>query len=138
MLTGDFVFVASVGRPDLAGKTREWTADLWASLEAARCRWHGSLMVYPAHYGSENERRPARAVGAPFGQLLDRNDALRIRDAEAFAGWVAGHAASFPDAYRAIKAVNVGRRIVDDRSAEDLELGRNECALGGGRARPPS
>jgi glyoxylase-like metal-dependent hydrolase (beta-lactamase superfamily II) len=130
-LTGDFVFVSSAGRPDLAGKTREWTAALWDSLEAARRRWPRTLMIYPAHYGSESERRADHAIGAPFGQLLRENEALRITDGEAFARWVSSHTNVFPEAYRIIKAVNVGLHSVDDREAEELEAGRNECALGG-------
>jgi glyoxylase-like metal-dependent hydrolase (beta-lactamase superfamily II) len=133
-LTGDFVFVASVGRPDLAGKSREWTASLWNSLEAARRQWPDALMIYPAHYGSEDERRPDRTIGASFGELLQRNEALRIADGEAFARWVSSHTAVFPDAYRTIKAVNVGLHRVDDCQAEELEAGRNECALRGARA----
>lgn len=35
-LTGDFIFVRSIGRPDLAGKTAEWTVDLWNSLHAVK------------------------------------------------------------------------------------------------------
>jgi glyoxylase-like metal-dependent hydrolase (beta-lactamase superfamily II) len=37
--TGDFIFVASIGRPDLAGKTAEWTEQLWASLATRIARW---------------------------------------------------------------------------------------------------
>jgi len=133
-LTGDFIFVASVGRPDLAGKTREWTAALWNSLDGARRRWPRTLMIYPAHYRSESERRAGHAIGAPFGQLLRENEALRITDGEAFARWVLGHEAAFPEAYRTIKAVNVGLHPLDEGEAEELEAGRSECALGGGRA----
>jgi hypothetical protein len=91
-------------------------------------------MIYPAHYGLESERRPDRTIGAPFGELLQRNEALRIADGEAFARWVSSQTAVFPDAYRTIKAVNVGLHRVDDSQAEELEAGRNECALGGARA----
>ena len=39
--------------------------------------------------------------------------------------------ASFPESYRRIKAVNVGLAPVSETEAEELEVGRNECALGG-------
>jgi glyoxylase-like metal-dependent hydrolase (beta-lactamase superfamily II) len=131
-LTGDFLFVGSVGRPDLAGKSEQWTAQLWASLEAALREWPAAIMVYPAHYGSEAERRADRAVGAPLGELLRANEALRLGNAAAFARWVASRVGSFPEAYRRIKAVNVGLVEVGEREAEELDVGRNECALGGG------
>src|SRR5467141_3068375 len=64
-LTGDFLFVKSVGRPDLAGHSESWAKLLWQSLERARQTWPGDLLVLPAHYASEGERRADRAVAAP-------------------------------------------------------------------------
>jgi glyoxylase-like metal-dependent hydrolase (beta-lactamase superfamily II) len=130
-LTGDFIFVASIGRPDLAGKTREWSAQLWESLETARRSWSPDLTVYPGHYASDAERRPDRSVGAQFGVLLRENAALRILDRSVFAAWVEQSVGAFPESYRTIKAINVGLLDADERRAEELEVGRNECALGG-------
>jgi len=126
-LTGDFIFVGSVGRPDLGGKTEEWTGVLFGSLEAARRDWPGTLRIYPAHYGSAAERAPDHSVGGAFGDL--RNEPLRIDDAERFAQWIRARAGKFPDAYRRIKAINVGLESVEDAEADVLEAGRNECAL---------
>jgi glyoxylase-like metal-dependent hydrolase (beta-lactamase superfamily II) len=130
-LTGDFIFVASVGRPDLAGKTAEWTAQLWESLKAVKSAWSPDVTVYPAHYGSDSERGPDRAVGERFATLLEQNAALRFADRDAFTDWVEARAASFPEAYRKIKAVNIGLLPADEKEAQELEVGKNECALGG-------
>ena len=65
-LTGDFLFVASVGRPDLGGKAAEWARLLWRSVERVRRDWHGDLLVLPAHYTTETERRADRVVAARF------------------------------------------------------------------------
>jgi hypothetical protein len=54
---------------------------------------------------------------------------LRHEGAGGFAAWVASHVGEFPEAYRTIKAVNVGLNDVTDEQAEELEVGRNECAL---------
>jgi hypothetical protein len=43
---------------------------------------------------------------------------------------VNARAGTFPAQYRRIKAINVGLATVDDAEADDLEAGRNECALG--------
>jgi glyoxylase-like metal-dependent hydrolase (beta-lactamase superfamily II) len=131
-LTGDFLFVASIGRPDLAGKTAEWTVTLWKSVERAKREWPREMMIYPAHYGSAAERNVDLSVGMPFGRLLAENRSLGHETLDSFAAWVAGATSSFPDAYRTIKAVNVGLVDVTPIEAEELEMGRNECALGGG------
>jgi glyoxylase-like metal-dependent hydrolase (beta-lactamase superfamily II) len=129
--TGDFIFIESVGRPDLAGKEEEWTLKLWESLELARSEWQPHLAIYPAHYGSDDERQADRTIGAPLSALLQRNGALQIADRAAFIEWVLCRKASFPDAYRKIKAVNVGLLPVTGDEADELEVGKNECALGG-------
>ena len=89
-------------------------------------------MVYPAHYGLDSERRDRRVVGERFGTLLEENDALRFDDRNAFRAWVEAREASFPEAYRKIKGVNIGLFPVDEKEAQQLEVGKNECALGGG------
>lgn len=129
--TGDFIFIASVGRPDLAGKEEEWTLKLWESLELSRQEWSPSLRIYPAHYGSDEERQSDRSIGSPLGELLRTNGSLQIADRAAFIEWVLSKKASFPDAYRKIKAVNVGLLPVTSDEADELEVGKNECALGG-------
>jgi len=126
-LTGDFIFISSVGRPDLGGKTEEWTKVLFESLKAAKREWPVTLRIYPAHYGSATERASDRSVGAALGDL--KNEPLWIDDPVAFATWIRTRAGKFPDAYRRIKAINIGLESVEDAEADVLEAGRNECAL---------
>lgn len=129
-LTGDFIFVKSVGRPDLGGKTEEWTGVLWSSLVDAKRSWPGGLRIYPAHYGSAAERRGDNSVGARFEELCRDNEPLAINDPDSFRAWVMERAGKFPAQYRRIKAINLGLETVDDVEAEELEAGKNECALG--------
>lgn len=130
-LTGDFLFVESVGRPDLGGREEEWTGQLWDSMARAIRRWDDGLAVLPAHYAGESERRMGRAVGIPFGSLLRENEILRIQDPEVFLRYIQSKGGPFPEGYRKIKAINLGLLPVVDREVEELEVGRNECALGG-------
>jgi glyoxylase-like metal-dependent hydrolase (beta-lactamase superfamily II) len=128
--TGDFLFIRSVGRPDLAGKAEAWTEELFASLERARREWDPELVVYPAHYAGAGERRADHAVGAPFAELRRANEPLAIEDRSTFRRWVMSRQSKPPEAYPIIKAVNVGLRQVDAMQAEELEAGKNECAVG--------
>lgn len=129
-LTGDFLFVRALGRPDLAGKAAAWTEELWASVERARREWPRGLGIHPAHYSGAGERAPDHSVGAPFGELLATNEPLRIADHDAFVAWIAARATPAPSTYPRIKAINVGLLEVDAEEADVLEAGRNECAVG--------
>ncbi len=128
-LTGDFLFVKSVGRPDLAGRSESWAKLLWQSLERARQTWPGDLLVLPAHYASEAERRADRAVAARFDVISATNTAAAIQDERVFLKWIADHQSSFPDAYRTIKEANLGLVELSDPDAETLESGANQCAV---------
>ena len=131
VLSGDLLFVGSIGRPDLADKTAEWAHDLWTSLERAQHAWPDDLELLPAHYASDAERRPDGAVAAAFGGLRASNPGLALADEPAFAAWVAARCSPFPEAYRTIKLANLGLVAVDEDDAQELEGGRNQCALTG-------
>ncbi len=128
-LTGDFLFVKSVGRPDLAGQSTSWAKLLWQSLERARQSWPGDLLVLPAHYAGEDERRADRAVAARFDVISATNPAAAIQDERVFLKWIADHQGSFPDAYRMIKEANLGLVDVSEADLETLESGPNQCAV---------
>jgi len=127
-LTGDFVFIKSLGRPDLGGQAEAWGRLLWQSLENARREWPGDILVLPAHYASETERRADRAVAARFDVIRATNDALGIADAAAFARWLSQNP-SPPPIYRTIKVANLGLAELSEADAETLESGPNQCAV---------
>ena len=134
VFSGDFLFVASVGRPDLADRTdrtAEWTELLFQSLSRAKREWNPRLRIFPAHYGAASERKPSRLVEASFGDLAARNPPLGIADPAAFAAWVGARTTAFPEEYRLIKQVNLGLLPVDPELADELEAGKNQCALAG-------
>src|SRR5438067_366081 len=128
-LTGDFLFVRSVGRPDLGGQRHAWTAQLWDSLERVRREWPGDLLVLPAHYASEGERRADRSVAARFDVIAATNEAVMLPDRTAFLTWVTDRSTQPPDSYRTIKLANLGLVDVSDADAEILEVGPNLCAV---------
>ncbi len=128
-LTGDFLFVHSIGRPDLGGRSAEWARVLWQSLERVRKRWPGDLVILPAHYGSDLERRADRTVAARFDVLAATNEAAAIQDERTFLDWIAAHTPVFPESYRTIKTANLGLVEVTEADAEILEFGPNQCAI---------
>lgn len=50
VLTGDTLFVAAVGRPDLPGRARENAATLYESIHTKLLTLPGATEVYPAHF----------------------------------------------------------------------------------------
>ena len=129
-LTGDFLFVQSIGRPDLARQTEAWAKLLWRSLERVRQTWPGELLILPAHYASETERRADRAVAARFDVIAATNAAAAMQDERLFLEWIADHAGSFPDMYKSIKEANLGLVDLSEADVEILESGPNQCAVG--------
>ncbi|MFN2572433.1 MAG: MBL fold metallo-hydrolase [Gemmatimonadales bacterium] len=129
-LTGDFLFIQSVGRPDLGGQGETWAKHLWRSLERVRPAWAGELLVLPAHYAAESERRADRAVAARFDVIAATNVAAAIQDERTFLQWMTDHTAPFPESYRTIKEANLGLVAVSEADAELLETGPNQCAIG--------
>jgi len=130
VLTGDFLFIASIGRPDLAGCTEEWTGDLWNSLNTARDSWPRQAYAYPAHYTSDNERNEDLTIGRRLDTLFKQNPALGIKDEAEFRAFVNSGVSTPPEAYPKIKDINIGILSVTPQEVEILEAGKSECALG--------
>ncbi len=128
--TGDFLFVASLGRPDLAGRTKEWSESLRKSLARSRDGIGEKTLVLPAHYAGHEERNSDWTVCARFGDVAAQNKAFSFRSKAGFLAWVGQKESPFPESYRTIKSVNVGLTEVTPEEADVLEAGKNECALG--------
>jgi len=126
--TGDFIFVRSVGRPDLGGRVAEWGPILWQSLERSRT-WPADRLIVPGHYASENERAADRSVSASLESVRRENPALTLRTEREFLEWVS-RTPSPPDTYRTIKLANLGLLELSDADIDILEAGANQCAAG--------
>lgn len=126
--TGDFLFIKSLGRPDLGGQVDAWAKVLWKTVCRARDTLPGGIRIYPAHYASDGERAPDRTIGATFDAIRSDSEPLAMQSEEEFIAWVKGRTTSFPEAYRTIKVINAGLLEVSPEEADVLEVGKNECA----------
>lgn len=68
VITGDTLFVGSVGRPDLAGREQEMAARLWQSLHERLLTLPDDLEIYPAHQagsacGADLSGKPSSTIG---------------------------------------------------------------------------
>ncbi|HEY9459802.1 MAG TPA: MBL fold metallo-hydrolase [Paralcaligenes sp.] len=68
VLTGDTLFVGSVGRPDLAGREKEMAAHLWQSLRERLLTLPADLEIFPGHQagsacGADISGKPSSTIG---------------------------------------------------------------------------
>jgi glyoxylase-like metal-dependent hydrolase (beta-lactamase superfamily II)/rhodanese-related sulfurtransferase len=128
LLTGDTLFVGSVGRPDLAGHAAEWARDLWDSLHRRLARIGDAALVLPAHTAGAAEARDDGVVAGELGTLRRDNAAMRSAQDE----FVRVAATSLPPApaeYARIRAINLAPQTASGDELDVVELGKNQCAM---------
>jgi glyoxylase-like metal-dependent hydrolase (beta-lactamase superfamily II)/rhodanese-related sulfurtransferase len=131
LFTGDGIFLRSFGRPDLGGKGEAWTPLLYESM-TRRLPPHldEATLILPAHFSTLDEADEAGRVAAPWGVVRRTNTSLlHLASEEEFRSFVLGNLPEFPPQYVEIKRVNIGLRTPSEAEAEELELGKNVCAL---------
>ncbi len=134
LLTGDTLFVRSVGRPDLGGHVVEWGRALFRTLRERLAPLPDDTVVLPAHFAGPDEIGPDGVVAAPLGMLRRIVPELQIADEETFIAAMRKALGPPPAAYAEIIRANLGQGAVDPDKATEWELGKNQCAAG---ARPP-
>ncbi|EJY55721.1 beta-lactamase domain-containing protein [Alicyclobacillus hesperidum URH17-3-68] len=131
LLTGDILFVASIGRPDLAGKAGDWAPDLRKTLYQTYRQLSPELRVLPAHYATEAELDSDGRVSARLGDLYQVNPGLRLEDDAEFRKAVTENLPPQPNAYQEIRLTNMGKLKPSDAEASEMEIGPNRCAIHG-------
>ncbi len=134
LLSGDALFIASIGRPDLGGHAKTWAPLLYRSLQRL-LTLPDHIIVLPAHFSHINEADAQGCYRAPIGALRSHNEGLLMLDQglPAFTGYIMQSLPQHPKSYDDIRRVNTGLLQVDEAKASELELGRNQCALAQGR-----
>ncbi len=134
LLTGDTLFVKSVGRPDLGGHVVEWGRALYRTLRERFATLPDDTVVLPAHYAGPDEIGPDGVVAAPLGRLRRTVPELQIPDEEAFVNAMRQAVKPAPATYDEVIRVNLGLDTVDQEKATEWELGKNQCAAGAAHA----
>ncbi len=127
LLTGDTLFVAGVGRPDLGGHVVEWGHALFDTLHRRLADLPGETRVLPAHYSGMGEISPEGVVWGRLGELRRTVPEMQIATADAFVEAVRRGVAEPPSAYGEIIRVNLGAAATEEKISE-WELGKNQCA----------
>ncbi|MFD1040224.1 MBL fold metallo-hydrolase [Virgibacillus byunsanensis] len=131
LLTGDILFVKSIGRPDLAGKADDWVGDLRNTLYSRYKELSDDLTVLPAHYSFAEELGEGGSVSARLGNLYNQNEGLQVDDENAFRKMVTENLPPQPNAYQEIRETNMGKINPENEKKREMETGPNRCAVQG-------
>ena len=129
LLTGDILFVESIGRPDLAGKAGDWADDLYETLYSRYKKLADDLLVLPAHYADVSELNVDGSVSEQLSVLYQNNEGLQINDEEKFIKRVTEGLKDQPNAYEEIRQTNMGKTDPPLEEAKEMETGPNNCAV---------
>jgi len=127
VLSGDTLFVDSVGRPDLADQAEEFAHNLYHSLHDKVLSLPDNVFVLPGHYGEDVIVAPDRPVGVALGELRQGLAPLSYAE-DQFVSWATAHATPRPPNYVEIIQANMGRSDVPLLSLRQLEVGPNRCS----------
>ena len=138
VLTGDTLFVGSVGRTELqfgGGGAADGAHLLYQSLHRTLLAEPDSVSVLPGHFALSNEGEatdgtPGEPILASVGDLRQGQELLQV-DEETFVDRLTDRLPEKPPNYETVIDVNTGRVELDDeQEATELELGPNRCAAG--------
>ncbi|MFZ3578333.1 MBL fold metallo-hydrolase [Virgibacillus sp. DJP39] len=129
LLSGDILFIDSIGRPDLAGLADDWVGDLRESLYSRYRELSEELVVLPAHFMIIDELNDDGSVAEKLGTLFAQNHGLNIDDEQKFRKMVTENLPPQPNAYQDIRKTNMGKIAPKEEEQREMEIGPNRCAV---------
>ena len=127
LFTGDTLFLAAVGRPDLEATTDESRGRAHVLHASLHCllALPPETVVLPAHT-SEPVAFDGRPISATLGEVQERTSLLRETE-EAFVSQILARLPPTPPNHHRIVALNEAGTLPDDPT--ELEAGANRCAV---------
>ncbi|WP_179885018.1 MBL fold metallo-hydrolase [Bacillus sp. AFS015802] len=129
LLTGDILFIDSIGRPDLAGKAEDWVGDLRETLYSRYKNLPDDLIVLPAHFMTIDEMNEDGSISHLLSDLYKENHGLNIDDEEEFRKTVTENLPPQPNSYEKIRETNMGKINPEEEEKREMETGPNRCAV---------
>ncbi|WP_028583253.1 MBL fold metallo-hydrolase [Desulfogranum mediterraneum] len=128
IISGDTIFIDSVGRPDLGGKAEEWAELLYATIQQIK-QLDPAIQVLPGHYIDWQEADEKLCFTLALEQVLQRNRGIyEISRLSEFVSFIKDNMRPQPEEYAFIRLVNANLEEPDEERQEELDLGKNECA----------
>ncbi|MEW6520400.1 MAG: MBL fold metallo-hydrolase [Thermodesulfobacteriota bacterium] len=127
LLSGDTVFINTAGRPDLGGKSEEWSRFLYLTLTLKIRNLSDDTLILPGHFTTWDEANADGIFMDSLGDLRRKNVAFHLPTEHKFAEFIKANLRPQPDVYAQIRRVNGGWLRVEEDEADVMDLGKNEC-----------
>lgn len=129
VVSGDTIFLVSLGRPDLGGKAVEWAGMLYNTMTQKIKKMDPALQVLPGHYIEWSEADEKLVFSSSLKNILEANaDIYGISTEPEFVEFIKQNIRKQPDVYAEIRKVNAGWLDPEDDEQSSMDLGKNECA----------
>ncbi len=129
LISGDAVFIKSIGRPDLGGKVEEWSNLLFNTIQNVLKPMDKQIHVLPGHYMDWSEMTPDATFMDSVDHIMTTNTQIYgINDLETFTRFIKDNMRKQPDVYATIRQINAGRLAPDEEEQKTMDIGKNECA----------
>ena len=129
LISGDTIFLVSLGRPDLGGKAVEWAGALYKTMTQKILRMDPALNILPGHYIDWAEASDDLIFADSLENILKANASIYGISTETdFVEFIKQNIRKQPDVYAEIRKVNAGWLDPADDEQSSMDLGKNECA----------
>jgi len=128
LLSGDTVFISTVGRPDLGGKWEAWSRVLYLTLNLKLREIPNSVWVLPGHYSSWSESNTRHTFMDTLGNIKEKAEAFKLPNELKFKEFIHENIRPQPGVYAKIRRVNGGWIRPSKEEANTMDLGKNECS----------
>jgi glyoxylase-like metal-dependent hydrolase (beta-lactamase superfamily II)/rhodanese-related sulfurtransferase len=129
IVSGDTIFIFSMGRPDLGGMVEAWSKMLFQTMTDKILALDNAIQVLPGHYMDWKEANQDLIFVATLGHIKEINASIYgITDEAAFYDFIQSNMRTQPEEYAKIREINAGLMQVDVDEADIMDLGKNECA----------
>ena len=129
LISGDTVFINSVGRPDLGGKVSEWSKILYNTLTKKIQYLDENMFLLPGHFTNWTEANKNLQFSEKLGNVKKNNpNIFAIESPELFSQFIEDNMRKQPEIYEKIRKINTGLIDIMEEEADQIDLGKNECA----------
>ena len=129
IVTGDTVFIQSIGRPDLGGMAEEWSQMLFQTMTDILLNLDTDTVILPGHYMEWDEADENLIFADTMGKIKEHNaEIYTINDKKVFFKFIQANMRPQPEEYAKIREINASLVEVDEEQQEIMDIGKNECA----------